>query len=190
MKKSFLRSISFHAFLKPIAFALPLLCLAQAGWCLEVKVDKYDSTVYGEAASFSVISATKNVVYLRQCTRDKLKLYEWTIWEGNFEVEATVQPIATITVKKEKKEALQSDTIPFIMKAIQSSADIGGDIVCQVAIRKAPHELGLENIVFRTYKQFFRSGHPGLVTYYNERIGEGQPLTLGEIRSEIRGERK
>lgn len=150
-------------------------CLA---FSLVAEVDKLDS------ASYSVIADSKNVVYLEKCTRARLCQYEWKVWEGHYGIRSYVQAIANITVKKEDTEIFTPETRPFIEKAIEESAKIGGHIICYVSFKKPSYAIGFESITFRAYKQFFLSGNKAWETYFYEKIAKGPPLTVPDLKKE------
>jgi hypothetical protein len=150
-----------------------LLALGSSAFALTEEVDKLDSK-----ASYSAVADTSNVVYFSKCTRDNLRPYEWKIWEGHYAIRSYIEPIATITVKRDPDEPFLPNAEPFIRKALGASARIGGNIVCYVALKKSMEGLGFYSVTFRAYRQFFLSGHTGWLQYYNEKLGKGPPLTL------------
>ncbi|OGR83997.1 MAG: hypothetical protein A2902_04800 [Elusimicrobia bacterium RIFCSPLOWO2_01_FULL_64_13] len=158
------------------ALLLVLSGLRQGALALTADVDRYDDQQYAQ------VSATANVVYLHECARKKLQSYHWKIWVGNYGLKSFVQPVATITVKREPEEAIQTPTQLYLQKALEASAGIGGNILCFITLNQNPYVPGADSIIFRSYKQIFLSSHDGLVDYYNERVMEGHPLTRDDLK--------
>lgn len=125
------------------------------------------------------------VVYLDKCSKLKLNQYEWRVWEGNYSIRSYVQPIATIIVKRAVDELFTMDPTTFIARAVESSAKIGGNIVCTITFKKNPYTFGIESMTFRSYRQVFLSGNKSWEDFYNERITKELPITNQQIRSEF-----
>lgn len=167
---------------KKLVLAALLLSAPVPAIALEAELDKYDVGPYDAVAS------TSNVLYLKKCARKALKQFNWKIWAGDFGVKAFIQPVATIIVKKDDLEYYGVSINLFIEKAIETSASIGGNIVCYMSntYKKGKDTVGPAVIKFRAYRQIFLSGHDGLVTFYNERMNEGFPLTEAEAEKYAR----
>lgn len=158
--------------IKISVFLILFSSLHNVSFALMAEVESYDSQTYG------TIKSSDNLVYVNKCSRKILKQYEWKNWEGYYRIEATIQPIATIVIKRESDEKYNNDPAPFVSMAIENSAKIGGNILCYVSLQEAPFGLGFESVTFRAYKQFFLSGNKELENYYVERVAKGLPLTL------------
>lgn len=144
---------------------------------LAQEVQKYDETAY------SAIASSKNLIYLAECSRSKLKQFEWKVWEENWMVRARIQPIATIVVRWDKEDPFLSDAELFIRKAVESSLSIGGHILCMVQLERDRKTLMVKSISFRAYRQLFVSGNQNWESYLNELVSKELPLTLEDFQA-------
>lgn len=143
------------------------------------EVEKYDSkTVY------SVLPGTANILYLDKCSRSKLNAYQWDLWQGNHGVKAYIEPVALITVVREKDEPFTRDMEPFFGKAMEEAVKLGGHLVCYVSLKKAPENLGIHSMTFRAYRQVFLSGVKEWEQFYDEQAVRSLPLTLKDVQTE------
>ena len=168
----------FSRMKKPILTLLFALSPSFA-FALGAKLDLYDS-----AAKYSVVPSTR-VRYCEQCARDKFAPYGWKTWVGYYSLKAYVQPVADITVVRESSEAFTMDYTPYIQRAVQESARLGGNILCLVTFKKNRYTFGFESVTFRAYKQVFESGNDPLVHFYDDRsVNEGL-VTLEDVRRDV-----
>ena len=158
--------------MKKIWTGVLLLWAAAPAYALTVQVDLVDSSV-----KYGALTSTANVQYCEKCTRDVLRAYEWRLWESNYSLRAYVDAIATITVKREKTEVLYDYSL-FIEKATEETVKIGGNLLCNVKLKRARSELGFESVTFRAYKQLFISGNTAWSSAYLDEVQKSLPLTL------------
>jgi len=136
--------------------------------------------IFISEATYEVIPDTANVIYMNKCSRKKLKPFEWKKWEGFSSVETFVQAVGNITVQKKRKVSIIASR-SFVDKAIETSAEMGGNLLCFVNIKKVPDVPGIDTVIFRSYKQIFKFGNASLETYYKENLLGGLPLTLQNV---------
>ena len=150
------------------------LALSSPVFALSVEVEKMDYT----QANYGAISDTASVKYFPKCAKENFRPYEWKVWKGHYAVRSYVDPIVIITVKREPNEPFLPNAEPFILKALQTAAKTGANMVCYVASKKSMEGLGFESVSFRAYRQFLLSGHAGWLQYYNQKISKEGPLAL------------
>lgn len=159
--------------LKTSAAAL-LLAFLLAGRARAVtpEVEKYDDNSYG-----SVVS-TSGVVYLGHCHRGQFDPYEWSTWEGDYEVKAYVKAIAAVTVKRGKTELLGMNITPYIETAVPEAAKLGGNFVCYAGFKKNKKLGELNWVQFTVYRQIFISGNPNLQAFCQDAVAKSVPMKL------------
>jgi hypothetical protein len=146
--------------------------LAGPASALTVKTDRYDDN------SYSAILSSKSVVYLGLCRRGQFDPYEWSTWEGNFQVKVYVKAIAAVTVRRGKTELLNNDLTPYIDAAVAEARSIGGNFVCYAGYKKNTQVMEIEYVQFTVYRQIFISGNPNLQTFCQDLVARSKPMIL------------
>lgn len=157
-----------------LAAAMALLALTRAGKARAITVD---IDTFGLSVKYEAIVDSSTVMYMDQCMRKKFKPYEWKAWQGYYSVKAYIQPIATIRVRREDNDPIMDDMTPFIERAIKESIALGGNMVCRIKLIRSKKELGVDTMIFRSYRQFFSGSYKELEVYY-EKLGGGKPVSV------------
>ncbi len=151
-------------------FLLWFVC-AERARALTVEVD-----TFGLQQKYEAVADTASVIMLERCERKNFTAYQWKAWQGYYSVKAHVEPIATITIRREATDPIMDDMTPFIERALSECMKQGGNFLCHIRLKRSKQELGIESMTFRAWKQFFLGSYKELEDYYKN-LNDGKPVT-------------
>ncbi len=141
---------------------------------LTVEID-----TFGLAQSYEAVKDTASVIMMERCVRRNFAPYQWKAYQGFYSVKAHVEPIATIVVKREVTDPIMDDMTPFIDRALAESMKLGGNFLCHIRLKRSKHELGVESMTFRAWRQFFLGSYKELEVYY-QKMNDGRPVSVAD----------